>query len=126
MKKYHSHRHSIDNASSSDSSQNSRSINKDQSECHQRNNHNSSLIRHNELVRSASKLAPRKRPKKKSTNYCAAEDVLTSAHIMIIRIILLLIIFLIFYYTFIFMYSKPKQTRLGRFWSMIINWLMGE
>ena len=119
-----SHRHHIDDAVSSDCSQHSHLIVADRSECHHRNNHNSSLIQQDQLLKSTSKISLRKQ----RTNipyHRSQSSLLSSTHLIIIRLIILLIICLIFYYIFISIYPKQEKTGWKRIWYIIIDWLTG-
>jgi len=120
-----SHHHHIDSAVSSDCSQHSHLIVKDQSECHHRNNHNSSLIQQDGLLKSTSGITLRKRRTNIPYNH-RSQSLLSSTHLILIRLIILFLMCWIFYYIFISIYSKPKKTGWERIWYIIIDWLSGE
>jgi ABC-type multidrug transport system permease subunit len=112
-----SHRHHIDCSQQDD---NSHLIAKDQSECYHRNNHNSGLIQHDELIKSTSEIVPRKR--RVIPYHHRSQSLSSSTLLILIRLMILVIFSLIVYYIFLYIYSKPKQNG----WERILDWLMRE
>jgi len=112
-----SHRHHIDHPMPSDCSQQDDNL---QSECYHRNNHNSGLIQHDELIKSTSEIVPRKR--RVIPYHHRSRSLSSSTLLILIRLMILVIFSLIVYYIFLYIYPKPKQNG----WERILDWFMGE